>query len=115
VDEIGECVGVLSATDFMHAVGYGERCASSHFNPGCFHAAWQIPDAETLPADEVENYMTRDPVTVPSTTSIAELAHQMTDAHIHRIIVVDARHRPIGVVSSTDILAAVARTARGPA
>jgi predicted transcriptional regulator len=37
----------------------------------------------------------------------------MMDAHIHRVIVVDSENRPIGVVSSTDILAAVARAA-GP-
>ncbi len=110
VNETGECVGVLSATDFMHSVGYGERCVpKENFNPGCFHSAWQVNDEETLPADEVANTMTPDPVTASTTTPIAELAREMIDAHIHRIIVVDPRHRPIGVVSSTDILAAVAR------
>ena len=33
----------------------------------------------------------------------------MIDAHIHRIIIVDQHQHPIGIVSSTDILAAVAR------
>jgi predicted transcriptional regulator len=32
----------------------------------------------------------------------------MLDAHVHRVIVVDRQGRPIGVVSSMDILAAVA-------
>jgi CBS domain-containing protein len=32
----------------------------------------------------------------------------MIDAHIHRIVVVDEGQRPIGVVTGTDILAAVA-------
>jgi CBS domain-containing membrane protein len=114
VDETGECVGVVSTTDFMHWVGHGERGASrpSRFDPGGFHTAWQIADLEALPAEEVANYMTADPVTVPPTTSIAELARQMIDAHIHRIIVVDAMNRPIGVVSSTDVLAAVANAGR---
>jgi CBS-domain-containing membrane protein len=110
VDEIGACVGVLSATDFMHWVGYGERAAArpTHANPGCFHSAWQIGNVDALPTDAVVNYMTADPVTVFASTSIAELAREMTDAHIHRVIVVDAKYRPIGVVSSIDILAAVA-------
>jgi len=114
VDDRGECVGVVSATDFMHSVGYGEPSVSKpvYSNPSCFHSAWQMGDAETLPADVVGNYMTGDPVTVSPSTSIAELARNMTDAHIHRIIVVDAQHRPIGVVSSSDILAAVARADR---
>jgi CBS domain-containing protein len=52
--------------------------------------------------------MTPDPVTAGPLTGIKDLARMMLDAHIHRIIVVDPNHRPIGVVSSTDILAAVA-------
>lgn len=114
VDETGECVGVVSTTDFMRWVGYGERGVSTraHFNPGCFHSAWQVADVDTLPADEVGSYMTADPVMIRPTTSIAELARKMVDAHIHRIIVVDAMNRPIGVVSSTDVLAAVASTDR---
>src|SRR5262249_38660098 len=110
VDETGECVGVLSATDFMHSVGYGERCVPrpAYANPDCFHSPWQVSDEETLPTDEVGNYMTADPVTASPGPPIAELAGEVIDAHIHRIIVVDARRRPIGVVSSTDVLAAVA-------
>jgi CBS domain-containing protein len=115
VDECGECVGVLSATDFMHWVGYGERPASKPVcsNPGCFHTAWQIPEGDELPTDEVNAYMTTDPVTVSPSTPIAELAREMIDTHIHRIIVVDALNRPIGVVSSTDVLAAVAFAGQG--
>jgi CBS-domain-containing membrane protein len=33
----------------------------------------------------------------------------MLDAHIHRILVVDHDGKPVGIVSSTDILAALAR------
>jgi len=50
-------------------------------------------------------------VVVPPITPIQELARMMLDAHIHRIIVADERGRPIGIISSTDILAAVAYTA----
>jgi CBS domain-containing protein len=110
VNEVGECVGVLSATDFMHQVGYGERGAlSSSAESDLIHSAWQIVDRASLPTDEVGRYMTADPVTVSPGTSIAELAREMIDAHIHRIIVVDPANRPVGVVSSTDILAAVAK------
>jgi predicted transcriptional regulator len=63
----------------------------------------------TFPDDKVKNYMTRDPVVVSKRTSVAEIARIMVDALIHRVIVVDADQRPIGIVSSTDILSAVAR------
>ena len=114
VDEKGECVGVVSATDFMHWVGSGERAAVKvgDSNPGSYHSPWQFADVDERSVDEVGSYMTSDPVMVPPHTPIAELARAMTDAHIHRIVVVDALNRPIGVVSSTDVLAAVADAAR---
>jgi CBS domain-containing protein len=70
-------------------------------------------EVEKVPTDEVRQYMTADVVTVPPGTRIADLARQMLDAHIHRVIVVDEERRPVGVVSSTDILAAVAYKAVG--
>jgi CBS-domain-containing membrane protein len=110
VDQAGVCVGVLSATDFMVHVGYGERevCHTGAFNPGCYHSPWQVADLDELPSDEVGDLMTADPVMVPPSEPLADLARRMIDAHIHRIIVVNAAKQPIGVVSSTDILAAVA-------
>jgi predicted transcriptional regulator len=36
------------------------------------------------------------------------MARQMIDAHIHRTIVVHGNQKSIGIVSSTDLLAAVA-------
>lgn len=69
---------------------------------------WQVVEWEALPRDEVGRYMTADPVTVRPDTPLRALARLMIDAHIHRVIVVDEKHRPVGVVSTTDILAAVA-------
>jgi CBS-domain-containing membrane protein len=65
-----------------------------------------------FPPDSVYQYMTADLVTVAAEMLLGELAQHMLDAHIHRVVVVDEDRRPVGVVSSTDILAAVARTAR---
>jgi CBS-domain-containing membrane protein len=63
---------------------------------------------ENAPADEVSGYMTPNPVTVELHTSITALARMMLDAHIHRVVVVDHEGRPVGIVASTDVLAAVA-------
>jgi CBS domain-containing protein len=52
--------------------------------------------------------MTPDLVAAPAATTLGDLSRMMRDAHIHRVIVVDKEGRPIGVVSSTDVLAAVA-------
>jgi CBS domain-containing protein len=77
--------------------------------PHSVMADWQIVELEELPTDEVRYHMTADAVTAPLDTAITRLARMMIDAHIHRVVVVDEKRRPIGIVSSTDILAAVAR------
>jgi L-aspartate semialdehyde sulfurtransferase len=53
--------------------------------------------------------MTSDVVTTSPTAPLSELARMMTGGRIHRIPVVDERGRPVGIVSTTDVLAAVAR------
>jgi CBS domain-containing protein len=80
---------------------------------------WQIVELEKLPANDVGRYMTPDPVTTGPEALLPSLARTMIDAHVHRVIVVDESRKPIGIVSSTDILAALAyagqeRAARSP-
>jgi CBS-domain-containing membrane protein len=109
VDDKGKCVGVLSATDLMHWLDRGESAAKRpQPSEECVCADWQMVDLETVPVDEVCRFMTTDLVTSLPGAPIGDLAQHMLDAHIHRIIITDALGRPIGVVSSTDILAAVA-------
>jgi CBS domain-containing protein len=113
VNHEGKCVGVLSSTDFVRLVDKN-RPATHHAvaDRSSFCAVWQIVDPSQLPEDAVHNYMTRDPVIVAPGTSIGDVARMMIDAHIHRVIVVDYRGRPAGIVSATDVLAAVARAAQ---
>ncbi len=115
VDEQGRCIGVFSVSDCNRRVRSGNWAARMPPPiPGCICSEWEVvePDWDALPADSVSRYMTPDPVMVPPTTPIGDLAQRMVDAHIHRLIVAGEDRRPIGIVSSTDVLAAVARTAR---
>jgi CBS domain-containing protein len=80
------------------------RCSEPH----TVCADWQNLLTDEPPPDLVGRYMTRDVVTVRPETPLGEVARRMIDAAIHRVIVVDAGGRPIGVVSSTDLLAALA-------
>ena len=115
VDALGVCVGVISASDFLCLAdpdrhGDPSRCTA----PQCACSEWQVMDVSELPPDEVRQHMTADPVTVSPTTPVGQLAQKMLDAHIHRVIVVDGKGRPIGVVSSTDLIAAIAQTETAP-
>jgi len=108
VNREGRCVGVLSATDFMRWVNTGKHHGRTH-EVASFCAPWEIIEPELLPDDSVRNHMTHDVVIAGPTTSVGALARMMIDGHIHRIVVADNTGRPIGIVSSTDVLAAVAR------
>lgn len=108
-DGNGLCVGVLSTTDLVHWAegepgGRRTACAME-----CVCSDWQVVDMELLPVETVDRHMTPDPVTASPDTPLRQLARKMIDAHIHRVIIVDEWNRPVGVLSTTDILAAVAR------
>jgi CBS domain-containing protein len=106
VDAEGRCLGVLSSTDFVTWAGKGGKEVS-------FIAPWgEIIHVEDFPDQEIRHYMTVQPVTVAPATPVGELAQKMVDAHIHRVLVVADQGRPCGIVTSTDVLAAVARLAR---
>ena len=110
VNTDGVCIGVVSATDFLHLAERERRVTRRDWpGPHCICSDWQVIEIEDLPVAEVRQNMTPDPVTVTPTTPLRDLARLMLDAHIHRVIVVDAKRRPVGVVSSTDLIAAIAR------
>jgi CBS-domain-containing membrane protein len=107
IDGRGICVGVISATDFVHLADVEGR-PMKRAGSQCICSEWQVVELENLPTDEICCFMTRDPVTVKTNVGVTDLARMMIDAHIHRLIVVDPQLRPVGIVSSTDVLAAVA-------
>jgi CBS-domain-containing membrane protein len=114
VDSSGRCIGVFSTADLARWTQLEKRAAQrAPAIPGCVCSDWEVVehDWDTLPAESVSWYMTADPVLVAPETRIGELAKIMVDAHIHRVIVAGADRRPAGIVSSTDVLAALARAA----
>jgi CBS domain-containing protein len=90
----------------------GEACLFCLL-PHCILLDWQQV-VEGDPADEVGRYMTRDVVTVTPHTPLTRVARLMIDAHLHRVVVVDDAGRPTGIVTTTDVVAAVAAQARWP-
>jgi CBS domain-containing protein len=112
VDGAGRCVGVLSTTDFLGWVDDENPRSKPRVSkePAC--NSWQIFGNDAAPTDSVSEYMTSDPVVVLPGATIGDVAQKMLDARIHRVIVVDLSGRPIGILSTTDILAAVAREAQ---
>jgi CBS domain-containing protein len=109
VDADGRCVGVLSTTDFVTWAGE-DHPAGKKKEPTTFIAPWgELINIDESADEEIRRYMTARPVTVPPTAPVGELARRMAEAHIHRVLVVSADNRPQGIVTSTDVLAAVGR------
>jgi CBS-domain-containing membrane protein len=109
INSEGCCIGVLSATDFVH---WMDR---EHLGPGtcaaspAFSALLEIVYPDRLPDASVRSFMTQNPVAVAASTTLGELARKVLDFHIHRLIVMDTYGKPVGVVTTTDIIAAVAQ------
>jgi len=112
VDDHGVCIGVLSATDFVRWIQKEGATVFRPYHPDSdFWADWREENLARVPKEEVRRHMSGDVVTSPPQALLSTVARQMIDAHIHRVIVVDDHGHPLGIVSSTDILAAVAYAA----
>ena len=107
-------VGVISSSDFVREMTHPGGIPSECGHTDCVYSEWQVVEVDNLTTEAVRHCMTGDPVTAQEDTSIADLARMMIDARIHRVIIVDADHSPCGIVTTTDILAAVARLAIEP-
>jgi CBS domain-containing protein len=93
VDGLGRMVGVISSTDILTSEAEaGDR-----------------EEREALFEDtQVREIMTPCPLTVPPEAEVREAAQQMLYADVHRLFVTNGE-RVIGVISTTDIVRAVAR------
>jgi CBS domain-containing protein len=90
VDEDGLLVGVLSQTDIIHAR------AVAHL-----WSRW--------PGLRVRHLMHSPALTADPSMTMEEAAQIMERAHVHRLIVVDDDQlKPIGVISTTDLVRALA-------
>ena len=92
VDGMGRMVGVVSTTDILTSEAEAEDSTAR----------------EALFEDTiVRDIMTLHPLTVSPDTEVKEAAQQMLYAEIHRLFVVNGE-RVVGVISTTDIMRAVA-------
>ena len=92
VDAGGRMVGVVSSTDIL--TSESEAC--------------DCTERESLFEDtSVSEIMTPRPLTVSPDAEVKEAAQQMLYADIHRLFVVEA-DRVVGVISTSDIMRAVA-------
>jgi len=111
VNAEGVHLGIISSSDFVTWAREGGKPSQEKVT--CFIAPWgEMIDVEESAQNEISHYMTARPIAVNPDTPVGEVAQRMVDNHIHRVLVVDENLGPCGIITSTDILMAVARSAR---
>lgn len=108
VDSGGRLVGVVSRSDLVRRYSDGDI----NRDPALLIELFGGDDHEgsdALPSQliTVDDFMTPDPITARPNTPVAEVAHRMVDARVHRIIIVDAENIPVGIITSLDLVKAL--------
>lgn len=112
VDAKGKCIGIISSSDFVNLAGEGV-VPEEPTRGVSFLAPWgELISIDESPQNPIREYMTAQPVTTTPGTRIGEVAQQMVDHHIHRLLVVTDDGAPAGIITSTDVMAAVSRATR---
>jgi CBS domain-containing protein len=113
-DTPGRCVGVLSAADVLRWTADGGPAGEEEGAlAACVWCDWQLVDVKTVQRDEVRRYMMCDPLLIRPDTRLSETAGTLL-ANQRPVVVVDEEDRPLGVVSSNSVLAALASAERRP-
>lgn len=112
VDEFDHCVGVLSDYDFMRRDRPREGWCGVAMDPDGSSETAEARDqrywVEFGAEDLVDRFMNKAPQTISEKLSLLDAAEYMIGSHIHRLIVVDENSRPVGIVSTFDVLKAIA-------
>ena len=86
-DESRHCVGLVSGRDFVKRESGKEQLADS--------------------PDIAQTHLTTRVQTISPNTPLVAAARMMTDQHFHRLPVVDSGGHPIGILTASDIVAAL--------
>jgi CBS domain-containing protein len=108
-DARGRCVGLLLAAALVRWLADGSRVGP---DPASVWSEWQMSVPEAGNRDEVRRHMTTEPPTVTPDTPLAEAARLVLADRSRRAIVIDPQHRPLGILSTADVLPAVLSTGR---
>jgi predicted transcriptional regulator len=109
VDHEGRCVGVLTGCDYVR-----ERAAAHDEDGGAISLRGDAGGFRVWIEDQdlVRRRMSTGVQTIDRRRSLLDAARFMCGQHVHRLIVVDANHRPVGLISSLDLVAAVLNVAQ---
>ena len=111
IDDAGKLVGVLSESDLMWREQGVEQPPYMLFLGGIIY--FQNPltydrDLHKALGQTVGEVMTHHAISITADTTLPEAAKIMHDKKIHRLPVVDENNHPIGIITESDIVRAIA-------
>lgn len=108
-DEMGRCVGVLSATDFVQDLLEieGEQPHREITHELATHGPSGTIQVEEIAHDLVKRHMTPSVQTISENSTLIQAGRYMCEEHIHRLVVVNRQSRPVGIISSLDLVSAL--------
>jgi CBS domain-containing protein len=106
----GRCIGVLSTTDILNlAQELEDELTALNRTKGIAHQLLieRLANSD-MAAESVQAVMTHEVICVRPGATIAQAAAEMVRHHVHRVVVTDNDKRLIGIVSTMDVLRALA-------
>jgi CBS domain-containing protein len=108
VDSTEKCIGIITSHDLVRYQSELSGVDSKLHHGMTFEMEKSTVDGEahlvSHPFDEVQRHMTSEIQSVATSLSLAAAAKIMCHQKIHHLIVLDESQRPIGMLSSLDIL-----------
>lgn len=105
IDKENKVIGIITQADILSIVGVRKEHT---FKDLVKHMLGE-PLPERRMGDIVGDIMTSPAVTIKPRANIAEAAQLMDEKKIRRLLVVDEKHKLVGILSRADILKAVIR------
>jgi CBS domain-containing protein len=97
-----EVVRVMADTE-IHAVMVTEREGDSAVGV-VSHTDAIAHYGEDLTAIQARDVMTANVISISEDATVEEAARKLLESHIHRLLVVDEEGKPLGILSTTDII-----------
>lgn len=107
VDEHGRCVGVVSGTDFVHSKAEEGEGGSHLGNYLCSCHPSGLYRIDEVRQELVRQHMTPAVQTIDQQAPLLTAAKCMCSEHVHRLVVLDERTAPVGILTSLDLIKAL--------
>ena len=102
-----ECIGIISSSDVLEIAQEIDEDLSDLEGADLMASRWLVARLSSETGNRrVAEVMSQDVLTVLADTRLSKAAREMLRNGVHRLPVVDSKDRVVGIVSTTDILAA---------